>query len=224
VASRVSTPADQCCETGNTHARFNGCDIEWIQEAMPSVKNHLEYHPVVWLHRGAVAMDRRKYLWLEGLDSLYAPFYFEDVDLSYRAWKVGWKCLLAANSHVSHRHRLSIPSAGEGFLHLIVRRNQYIFFWKNINDLSMLAKHFVRSTRTRFRRARISAIGVGREMHSLLAALKCLPLILMKRLALARSVVRTDREVFELTAVDNEQLSVAPFRQQGLEASQGSHP
>jgi GT2 family glycosyltransferase len=161
-------------------------------------------YPVFWLHRGLFAVDRRKYCWLGGLDDLYDPFYLEDVDLSYRAWKVGWRCLLSLDSEVSHQHHLSIPQAGEGFLHMLVRRNEYLFFWKNVNSVSMLFKYCVKSTRRRLTRARSPKIGVVREAQSFFAALKRLPVIIFKRLALARQTVRSDREVFTVvTASDS---------------------
>lgn len=199
AASRVKTAPGVHDETANTVARFTGTDIEWQHRAIPAAAQKSEY-PVFWLHRGLFAVDRRKYCWLGGSDSLYDPFYMEDVDLSYRAWKVGWRCLLSLDSEVYHRHDLSIPQNGEGFLHMIVRRNQYLFFWKNINSVSMLFKYCVNSTRRRMRRARSPEIGVAREAQSFFAALKRLPLVLIKRLTLARQVIRSDREVFTTVA------------------------
>jgi GT2 family glycosyltransferase len=198
VASKISSRGTEYEETGNTHAHFKRCNIHWEHAPLPANKANGSY-PVFWLHRGAIAIDRRKYLWLGGLDSLYDPLYMEDVDLSYRAWKVGWKCLLAVSSQVSHNHHLSIPLAGEGFIHLIVRRNQYLFFWKNINSISMLTKNFIGLMATRMRRAYLPHIGVMRELHSFFAALKRLPAVLMRRLALASVFIRSDQNVFHLT-------------------------
>jgi len=132
------------------------------------------------------------------LDDLYDPGYFEDADLSHRAWKVGWKCLLAVNSRVSHQHQFKVPRGGEEFIHLIVRRNAYVFFWKNIDDVPMLVKHCLTSVSRRMRRTRASGIGERVEMRSFIAALKRLPVILRRRLVAARSAIRTDREIFEL--------------------------
>ncbi len=55
---------------------------------------------------GANALvDREKVRALNGFDDCFAPFYVEDVDLSLRAWRVGWTC------HYEHRaicrHQLS---------------------------------------------------------------------------------------------------------------------
>jgi len=193
VASQVSCCGGSTPETGNTCARFNGCDMEWTHTSVPQESSNC---PVSWLHRGLFAVDRRKYLWLGGLDAVYDPFYMEDVDLSHRAWKVGWRCLLVTDSRVTHSHSLSTPAAGLGFLHMIIRRNQYIFFWKNISDLSMLLKYCLCATGRRMRRANMPNIGVLGEMHSYFAAVKRLPWILLRRVAYARPIVRTDRELY----------------------------
>ena len=205
VAAAVSREDGGDHETGNTHARFNGHEVEWEHDRIPCVNKETRC-PVFWLHRGLFAVDRRKYLWLGGLDSLFDPIHMEDVDLSYRAWKVGWRCLLVPQSRISHRHELNVPTAGEGFVHMIVRRNQHIFFWKNINDFSMLASHLLRSSRTRVRRARLPEIGTWLEARSFLAAFKRLPSIVARRLYLAPRTVRSDQEVFSMKMADAHNL------------------
>jgi GT2 family glycosyltransferase len=186
-------------ETGNTHARFNGTDIKWTHGQISELKSSPR-HPVFWLHRGLCALDRRKYIWLGGFDGVYDPLYMEDIDLSYRAWKVGWSCLLAVDSQVSHHHHLNTPFAGEAFLRTIVRRNQYVFFWKNINDLSVTSKQIWRSVWTRVRRASAPSGAIGEEIRSLFGAVERLPRVVAGRIAMSRSTVRSDREVFALTA------------------------
>ena len=202
VASQVCA-ADN--ETGYTHGELLASHIEWEHTEVPN-SEAAETYPVLWLHRGLFAVDRRKYLWLGALDSLYDPLFFEDVDLSYRAWKVGWKCLLAVNSQVAHCHGLKIPDSGKGFLHQLARRNQYIFSWKNLNDLSTIASHGRYARGVRARRARIPGIGVGREVRSFLGALERLPQILLRKLVLARCVRRTDREIFARTGQPQNRL------------------
>lgn len=195
VASRVCGAES---ETGYTQGDLRSTHIGWQHRPVPNADQSQTY-PVLWLHRGLFAVDRRKYLWLGPLDSLYDPFYFEDIDLCFRAWKVGWTCLLATDSHVYHHHHLSIPASGEGFLHLLARRNEYIFSWKNINDLSLITSQGLRASAIRLRRARVPEIGIGREIRSFLGAVERLPKILMRRMTMSRSVMRTDRQIFGMT-------------------------
>jgi GT2 family glycosyltransferase len=198
VASTVSGHDGSSSETGNTHARFNGTNFEWRHDPVPDSEDRAL--PVFWLHRGLCAIDRRKYTWLGGFDRLYDPLYMEDIDLSYRAWKAGWKCLLAVDSQVSHHHLLGTPTRGESFLRMIARRNQYIFFWKNISDLPITAKFMWRSCWTRACRASLPEVTATQEIRSWLGALERLPLVLARKVAISRSTVRSDREVFDLIA------------------------
>ncbi|MES1257634.1 MAG: glycosyltransferase family 2 protein, partial [Acidobacteriota bacterium] len=57
---------------------------------------------------GSCAFDRAKFLSLGGFDELLAPFYLEDTDLGYLAWKRGWKVLYQPTSVVHHEHRGTI--------------------------------------------------------------------------------------------------------------------
>ena len=43
--------------------------------------------PIFFGSGGASFYDREKFLALDGFDPLYRPFYIEDIDLGYRAWK-----------------------------------------------------------------------------------------------------------------------------------------
>ena len=45
----------------------------------------------LWASGGSSAFDRKKWLELGGISEIYNPFYWEDIDLSYRALKKGGK-------------------------------------------------------------------------------------------------------------------------------------
>jgi glycosyltransferase involved in cell wall biosynthesis len=92
---------------------------------------------------GSSAFDRRKFLELGGFDPLFEPFYLEDTDLGYMAWKRGWKVLYQPRSVVWHEHRGTI---GRRFSATEVRRaldkNFVLWTWKNIHEWPRLASHF----------------------------------------------------------------------------------
>lgn len=48
--------------------------------------------PTLYLSGANALIDRKKLIQLQGFDEIYAPFYYEDLDLSIRAWRAGWKC------------------------------------------------------------------------------------------------------------------------------------
>jgi len=200
VASQVSLadPRKPREETGKTRAMFNGCDFDWRHEPISASDEQQNHIPVFWGHGGAVAIDRRKFLSLGGFDTLYDPFYVEDADLSYQAWKLGWRCLLAVNSKVIHKHRSSTRRFGKPFVTKIVRRNQQLFIWKNVGDIRKLVGHFGRAFRGRIRLAGIPGVGIQLELRAYLGAVKRLPVILHRRFQLASRIVRSDQEVLEL--------------------------
>lgn len=57
-----------------------------------------------WVCGGSGAFRRGLYLKLGGFDKNFAPFYWEDVDLSFRAKKTGFKLLFEKRSIVYHQH------------------------------------------------------------------------------------------------------------------------
>jgi GT2 family glycosyltransferase/glycosyltransferase involved in cell wall biosynthesis/SAM-dependent methyltransferase len=205
IASQVflADPHKPREETGKTRATFNGCDLDWRHDPISRRDEEQDYVPVLWGHGGAVAVDRQKFLWLGGFDRLYDPFYVEDADLSYQAWKVGWRSLLGVRSKVIHKHRSSTSRFGSQFITQIVRRNHELFIWKNFGDVPKLLKHFVRAFRRRIRQAGVPGIGIRLELRALLGAAERLPGVLSRRLRLARSIVCTDQEILDITNPPN---------------------
>jgi GT2 family glycosyltransferase len=193
AAAQVRDCSSRHHETGKTSAKLRSGKITWTHDTLAPLDHARRFCEVSWLHRGVFAFDRRKYHCLGSLDDMYDPLYFEDADLSLRAWKLGWKCLLSVNSWVSHPHRQQMPDAGRKFLQTILQRNAYIFFWKNVANIRMLACHFCLGTWRRFIRGR-NCTDMDTELHALLGALKRLPRILRQRIRMARMSTQYGRE------------------------------
>jgi O-antigen biosynthesis protein len=100
-------------------------------------------YPCAYGGGGSCAFDRRKFLELGGFDELLAPFYMEDTDIGYLAWKRGWKVLYQPRSVVYHEHRGTIGkkfSAAQ--IDLVLKKNFALFCWKNIHEWPRLISHF----------------------------------------------------------------------------------
>lgn len=97
-----------------------------------------------WATGGSSAFDREKYLKIGGMDFLYKPAYWEDIDLSWRAReKFGWKILFEPKSRVYHNHETTNVSVfGQRRMELMAMRNQILFVWKNIRGWR-LVEHFL---------------------------------------------------------------------------------
>jgi GT2 family glycosyltransferase len=108
--------------------------------------------PSIFASGGAAAFSREKLAALGGFDTLYAPFYWEDVELSYRAWKRGLRVLFEPRSRV--RHQVS-STIGKTFARHDVRaiehRNRLLAHWVNLHDPELWLRH----------RARVALLGIS---------------------------------------------------------------
>jgi O-antigen biosynthesis protein len=127
-------------ETGLTQA--------WWQDGSLRVRHRIDpavdcLFPCFYGGGGSCAFDRRKFLDLGGFDHLLAPFYLEDTDLGYMAWKRGWKVLYQPRSVVYHEHRGTIGKRfSEEYIQTVLKKNFILFCWKNIHEWPRLLSHF----------------------------------------------------------------------------------
>jgi GT2 family glycosyltransferase len=105
---------------------------------------------------GANALvDRKKLLALNGFDERYSPYYMEDVDLSVRAWRMGWKCYYEEEAVCYHKLSETISKhSSKTHVKRISKRNKFIFhslhlegsklnLWKTENTLNFLTRWVV---------------------------------------------------------------------------------
>lgn len=78
---------------------------------------------------GANALvNREKLLKLQGMDERYSPYYMEDVDLSIRAWRMGWKCYYEADAMCYHKLSETISNHNtQRKVKHISKRNKFVF-------------------------------------------------------------------------------------------------
>lgn len=98
-----------------------------------------------WVSGGSSAF--RKSIWekLGGMDRIYDPFYWEDIDLSYRALKAGYRILFEPKSVVVHEHEIGAIKREYSAIRvkIIAYRNQFLFIWKNLSGLNMVLAHAI---------------------------------------------------------------------------------
>src|SRR5581483_8640133 len=135
-----SDPDKQRQETGLTEGW-------WLQGGL-RVRHRIEpeidqLYPCFYGGGGSCAFDRKKFLELGGFDELLRPFFLEDTDLGYLAWKRGWKVLYQPASVVYHEHRGTIGKRfSEAYIQSVLKKNFVLFTWKNIHDWRWLGSHF----------------------------------------------------------------------------------
>ncbi len=84
---------------------------------------------------GSAAVRRSVFLDFGGFCPLFHPGYWEDYDLSYLAWKCGWRILYNPRAVGAHVGQGSMKKAyGEQRIALVRVRNSLIFQWLNFGD------------------------------------------------------------------------------------------
>lgn len=128
-------------ETGLTQGWWQDGGLRVSHREDPAVDR---LFPCFYGGGGSCAFDRRKFLELGGFDELLAPFYLEDTDLGYMAWKRGWKVLYEPGSVVHHEHRGTIGRKfSDEYIQGVLQKNFLLFVWKNIHSWPRLAAHFL---------------------------------------------------------------------------------
>lgn len=135
-----SDPAKLREETGLTEGWWLQGGLRVRHRVEPEIRG---LYPCFYGGGGSCAYDRRKFLKLGGFDVLLKPFYLEDTDLGYMAWKRGWKVLYQPASVVYHEHRGTIGKTfSERYIQSVLKKNFVLFAWKNIHDWRWMVSHF----------------------------------------------------------------------------------
>ncbi len=134
---------NESVEDGKIVLRGRGVG-RWEKGFLMHQAGDLEKKNTLWISGGSGAF--RKKIWdkLGGLDEVYDPFYWEDIDISYRAQRAGFKTLFEKKSVVRHEHEKGAIKSKYTPLQVkrIAYRNQFIFVWKN-GDLSKIISHII---------------------------------------------------------------------------------
>ncbi len=108
-------------------------------------RGEVDKSDTLWISGGSCIVRKNLFVSLGGFDSLYSPFYWEDIDLSYRAQKVGYEIRFDAKSVVEHRHEEGAIKKNfrAKTITKIAYRNQFLFVWKNITDKKYQVLHLL---------------------------------------------------------------------------------
>jgi GT2 family glycosyltransferase len=135
---------DKSIEDGRVVKRGRGV-AWWTRGFLVHRRGEVNKTDTFWVSGGSAAFRKSTWDKLGGMDELYNPFYWEDIDLSYRAVKSGFKILFEPKSVVVHKHEKgAIKSRFSPFYtRIIVYRNQFYFVWKNILDTKLIFSHIL---------------------------------------------------------------------------------
>lgn len=175
-------------ERGRGEARWrHGILIHW--------RGDVNRSDTAWVSGGSGAF--RKSLWqkLGGMDPMFNPFYWEDIDLSYRALKAGYRLVFEPKSIVEHYHEEGKirKNFSDAYVKRIAYRNQFLFTWKNLSDPMML---LAQSIYTPFLLVTSLIRGDMQMIIGYLLAFFKLPTFLRSRRSAARHWVRADKHIY----------------------------
>lgn len=116
---------------------------KWKRGFLVHSRGEVDQTNTLWVNGGSGAFRRSIWEKFGGFNKLYNPFYWEDIDLSYRAVKSGYKILFEPKSVVVHEHEKGAikKKFSSSQVKTIAYRNQFIFVWKNATDLNLLLLH-----------------------------------------------------------------------------------
>ncbi len=135
-----------CLEKSHEHGtvvlRGRGL-ARWLRGHYAHKRGDTDKRDTAWVSGGSAAYRRDVWQLLGGMDTLFDPYYWEDIDLSYRIKKAGYETVFVPESVVHHHHeagaiRTAVP---ESTVRRTAYRNQFYFHWKNISDPGLLLTH-----------------------------------------------------------------------------------
>lgn len=194
VNSRILLPGQNMLDEGEKTGGFHH-GLFYVDCQRDPANRSAATAPTLYATACAAAYRRSMVEQLGGFDELYSPCYWEDVDLSYRALKRGWKVLYEPASVVYHQHETTTGRLDKRFTAMVKQRNAFLFVWKNIADVRwMLASVMLGPWVGLFHRLRDNDPAVFRGWwHAVKAWRKILP----RRNRERRESVVTDRQILE---------------------------
>lgn len=186
---------DQSEENNRVILRGRG-KASWQKGFYIHSRGEVDKYDTAWVSGGSGAFRRSIWLALGGMDPLYNPFYWEDIDISYRALKSGYHLIFEPKSRVFHYHEEGkIRNEFSGTkVSRISYRNQFIFIWKNLSDIRIFVAHLCW---TPIRLVQTLVHGDSGMINGFINALFLLPEIVKARNAAARTWINKDSEIIQ---------------------------
>lgn len=135
---------DESIENNKTVLRGRGM-ARWSRGMLSHSRGEVDKEDTFWTSGGSSIIRRDLYQKFGGMDEIYNPFYWEDIDLSFRARKAGFDIMFDNKSKVTHFHDAGAIKNNftQSRVTTIAYRNQFIFIWKNITNINLFINHLL---------------------------------------------------------------------------------
>lgn len=150
ISCAICDPHDGHIQEGLKKPLIRGCKIGYTDILSEGAEGETMY-----LCGGLALIDRKKLTALGGYDSQYAPFYFEDMDLSLRAAQHGWRSWYTSATRAVHQHSATIGSHyTKDEVKAVFIRNRVLISWRfmpqrHVRIFFNAAFHALKETLTR---------------------------------------------------------------------------
>lgn len=133
---------DKSIEEGKTVLRGRGL-ARWERGLYIHSRGEVDKTDTAWVSGGSGAFRKPMWKKLGGMDEIFNPFYWEDIDLSFRAVKAGYTIFFEPKSVVIHEHEkgIIIQDYSPFQVKAVAYRNQFLFIWKNLSDRKVWIEH-----------------------------------------------------------------------------------
>ncbi|MBN1914204.1 MAG: glycosyltransferase, partial [Candidatus Omnitrophica bacterium] len=165
--------------------------------------------PSVFAIGGGMLFRKRDFLWLGGFDGIYRPNCWEDIDISYRAWKRGLKVVYEPQSLIYHKGKATLTYERHKEI-----KNELLFTWKNITDNKIIKNHLNLLPQNLYRNPKRIAFVKG-----FFWALNYLPQAMLHRLLERRYIIEEDNKILSRTM-----LYYGNFVKRGFRHLRGEKP
>ncbi|GAB1489135.1 glycosyltransferase family 2 protein [Opitutaceae bacterium] len=130
------------CGPATLHAHHGVYSWDW-QRDRQTASNTL------FTSGGFMAVDRKRFLELGGFNRLFYPGYGEDLDLCFRAWRRGWRCVFEPAALVYHRENGTFSTRAQR----LMERSQWLFQWSSLPASASWLERAAMTALTAVRRA-----------------------------------------------------------------------
>lgn len=100
VTGRIVGMDDNRVQEAAKLPKFRGWKIKCTDYSLFSRSAGLV--PTMYLSGAIALMDTRKLKSIDGFNEVFSPYYGEDMELSLRAWRLGWKCYYEQDAICRH--------------------------------------------------------------------------------------------------------------------------
>ncbi len=155
VMGRIIALDSEAIQDGAKYPLYRNGNLTATLNFLPktiSAGEHIPKIPSLFLSGANALVDRKKLLEIGCFQELFNPFYWEDVELSIKAWRMGYACYYEHASICRHPASATIGKHHKKkTVSLIARRNKILFHYLHLENTVLFQWMLLYSLKALFR-------------------------------------------------------------------------